>query len=163
MKLYKKHAIISLTTLFEIFYKELLQELLYRFPKYFNSIETKYSAIIKKLTNDSSNHDHQSIAELLDLKNRFKFLKFFKSFKLNFLLSNEKELVEYIYIWRNCFVHNGGKVDNNTLSKLQNVTKPVDEVYLSTESKRLRTKMKRLIPKIHSRITNQIMNYEGKI
>jgi len=137
-----EHAIISLTTIFETFCNELVQELLYRFPRYFTSINTKYSEFIIKLINDSAKYNYESIIELLDLGNRFKLYKFFKLNNLTFLLDNELELIEYIYIWRNCFVHNGSKVDKHTFSKLQHINKPLNEAYLSIESKRLRTKMK---------------------
>lgn len=151
-----EHAIISLSTLFETYYKELIQEVLCKYPNYFQSIQTTYSAKLDELINDENLNDYEIISQRLNLSNRFSYRKFFESYEINLLTEEEANLIEYIYALRNCFVHNAGKINSKTQSKLDKISSPIEESYLSTNSKKLRTKMKRLIPKIHKRVIQKI-------
>lgn len=151
-----EHVIISLTTIFETYSKDLLQQLLNDYTNYFQTFTTKHTQEIKALINDRKKYDSEDITIKLNLNNRFDFIKFYKLYKINFLTKEETNLFEYIYIIRNCYLHNGSKIDSKTITKLNKVIKPTNEFYLSTDAKRLRTKVKRAIPKIHERMLKQI-------
>jgi hypothetical protein len=151
-----EHAIISLATTFETFCKEFIQQLLFEFPLFFQEYRTKYSKTIDKLITDKTDYDYEVITRKLGLINRFDFIDFFKEYDLLFLSKEEINIIEYIYIKRNCFVHNGNKIDSNTNIKLKKIVHPVKEYSIVTESKRLRTKINRIIPKIHDRVINKI-------
>ncbi len=152
-----EHAIISLSTLFETYCKELVQELLCEFPSYFqHKKKTALTQKINELIIGKNKNDHEAVSMKLKLHNRFKYIEFFELYGIDFLTRNEKDLIEYIYVYRNCFVHNAGKIDKKTQLKLEKLVSPVKETSIVTISKRLRTKMKVLIPKLHERVMRQI-------
>jgi hypothetical protein len=147
-----EHAIISLSTLFETYLKTLVQELLFQFPNYFFNRQSKYSAKIEALINSPKSIDYEEISEVINLNSRFQYFSFLEAYDLDVFTPDEKSFIEYIYIYRNCYVHNAGKVDSKTKTKLEKIVPPIKESVKTTNSKLLRTKMKRLIPKIHDRI-----------
>jgi hypothetical protein len=153
-----EHAIISLATTFETFCKELIQQLLSEFPDFFQKRNTKYSKTIEKLTDDKTEYDYEVITKKLNLYSRFDFNTFYKTYGLVFLTVEESNLVEYIYLKRNSFVHNGNRMDSKTKLSLKNSGHPVKEVLIATESKKLRTKIKVLIPKIQNRLIDDIIS-----
>jgi hypothetical protein len=147
-----EHAIISLSTLFETYLKTLVQELFFRFPDYFLEHQSKYSARIEGLINVQTSIDYEEISEKLNLNKRFQYFEFLEAYELDVLTPEDKSFIEYIYIYRNCYVHNAGRIDSKTKAKLRKIVPPIKESFKTTNSKLLRTKMKRLIPKIHDRI-----------
>jgi hypothetical protein len=152
-----EHAIISLATTIENFCNELIQELLYKFPKFFQAQETKHKLRIRNLIKDKNEFDYEVITKKLGLNSRFDKYAFFKIFNLEFLTKEESNLMKYIILLRNSYVHNGTKIDNKTKTKLKFLVRPVNETLITTESKRLRTKIKRSIPKIYKRVITQII------
>lgn len=151
-----EHAVISLSTLFETYLKGLLQELLHRYPNYFLQKQTKYSLQVEGLIKDKKINDYEEISETLELTTRFQYIKFLEIYDLDLLGKTERSLVEYIYIYRNCYVHNAGKLDSKTKAKLERVVPPIRESSKTTNSKLLRTKMKRLIPRMHELAVKKI-------
>ena len=91
-----EHAIISLATTFETFCKELIQQLLFEFPDFFQKGKTKYSITINKLISDKTEYDYEVITRNLCLFSRFDFNSFFKTYGLVFLKDEESNLIEYI-------------------------------------------------------------------
>jgi len=153
-----EHAIISLATSFETYYKELLQQLLFQFPDYFTSRLTEYSTKLTELINSEHPVNYELIEAKLKLRNRFDYYDFFKAYDIEFLSPDEEKLIEYIYLKRNNYVHNAGRLDTKTQKKLEVSSPPYNEHIISTEAKRLRTKLKRAIYKVHDRI---IANLKG--
>jgi len=147
-----EHAIISLATAFETYIKELLQQLLYSYPAIFLCHNTKYDSQIRELLTKRKKFDYEQIEEVLKLKNRFDYFDIFKIYSISLLTPEESQFIEYIYIKRNCFVHNAGKIDKKTKLKFRKIPSPIEKTYLTTESKRLRTEMKKLIKNIDGRI-----------
>lgn len=146
-----EHAIISLCTNFEVYYKDFVQELLYKFPGVFKNKNTKYKEKIIMMLSDQKDFDYESIGYKLSLKNRFDYIEFFEIYSIPFLTDDEKEIIEHVYIIRNNYVHNAGRKDKQTKNKLEKYPSPTGESYLTTEAKRLRTKFKRLIIKANER------------
>jgi hypothetical protein len=74
-----EHAIISLATAYESYYKELLQQLISELPNYFLDISTIYSLKINELINSEEHIDYNDIENIeeLNLRNRFGYYKFF--------------------------------------------------------------------------------------
>jgi len=105
-----EHAIISLATAFEIYYKELVQQLFADYPGYFVSRNTKYSDKLNKLIQDHELATYEQIEFELKLRNRFDYYILFKAYSLPFLTLAEKRVVEYIYQQRNLYVHNAGRL-----------------------------------------------------
>jgi hypothetical protein len=151
-----EHAIISLATAFETYYKELLQQLLFDHPEFFLSQQTKYSDLVQQLIEESNLNSYDQIEVRLKLKDRFHYYQFFAEYSISLLNDQEAEFIEYIYARRNSLVHNAGKATQRTQRKLQKVAVPVDNAYVSTESKRLRTKFKKIIKAIDQRIRRAI-------
>lgn len=151
-----EHAIISLATAFETYYKELLQQLLFLYPAFFLSHNTKCANSIKDLIEQKELFSYGHIEAALKLRNRFEYYKFFEAYSIPFLESKEAEFIEYIYIKRNNYVHNAGKTDEKTQVRLESIQAPVDASSVVTESKRLRTKFTKLIILIDRRIKETI-------
>lgn len=151
-----EHAIISLATAFETYYKELFQQLLAQFPSYFTSITTKYTSAIKELIDSEVESTYEDIEAKLNLRNRFDYYALFKVYSIPFLNKEENDFIEYIYTHRNNLVHNAGRLDIKTKTKLQSIPKPFDEERISTEAKRLRTKFGRMIPNVNQRIIDSL-------
>lgn len=150
------HAIISLCTNFEVYYKDLLQELLNKFPQYFTNKKTKYQEKIVDMLSSKNRYDYGIITKELDLKNRFDFIELFEKYNLPFLTKEEKNFIEHIYVIRNNFVHSVGRIDAQTKAKLKKFPSPTGQSYLSTDAKTLRTKFNKLIKKIHNKILEQM-------
>lgn len=151
-----EHAIISLATAFETFYKELLQELLAKNSVFFLSQNNVTVTTIRKLVNSQKIFSYDGIEKKLKLRNRFDYYRIFKDFSISFLLPKEDEFIEYLYTKRNNFVHNAGKLDTKTKKKLQKIEKSIDENVFRTEAKKLRTKFQRIIPLIHRRAVESV-------
>ena len=151
-----EHAIISLATAFETYYKELLQQLLFEVPGFFLSKKTKYSHQIQELIKDGTPNSYEQIEARLKLRNRLHYYQLFAEYSIPFLIPQENEFIEYLYARRNSLVHNAGKVTQQTQRKLAKVPAPVDNARVSTEAKRLRTKFKKIIKAIDQRINKAI-------
>lgn len=151
-----EHAIISLATSFETYYKELLQQLLFQFQHYFISKQTVYSAKLAELLNSEHPVNYEFIESKLSLRNRFEYYDFLKAHDISFLSPDEATFIEYIYLKRNSYVHNAGRVDSKTQKKLDTITPPITENIISTEAKRLRTKLKKIVFKLHDRIFSNL-------
>lgn len=147
-----EHAIISLATSFETYYKELLQQLLIQFPDHFTARLTKYSTKLTELVNSEHPVNYELIEAKLKLCNRFDYYDIFKAYNIKFLSPDEDNFIEYIYLKRNNYVHNAGRLDTKTKGKLEVTSPPYNGYAISTEAKRLRTKLKRVIYKLHNRI-----------
>ena len=88
--------------------------------------------------------------------NRFDYYALFRAYSIPFLNKGEDDFIEFIYTQRNNLVHNAGRLDTKTKTKLQSIPKPYDEERISTEAKRLRTKFGRMIPKINQRVIDSL-------
>jgi hypothetical protein len=154
-----EHAIISLATPFETFYKELLQELLYCHANFFLTRNTKYTDKLAILIKQQEQFSYEQIEVQLKLQRRFDYYSFFEAYSVPLLEANEAGFIEYLYIKRNNLVHNAGKLDEKTLGRLKNTPSPVNEISIVTESKRLRTKFTKLI-KIVNRRTKEAISQE---
>lgn len=150
-----EHAILSLSTNFEVYYKDLVQELLYKYPGFFKNIKVKYQEKILNMLFSKMRYDYDMIAQELGLKNRFDVYTFFKEYGITFLTLDEKKIIEHIFTIRNSYVHNAGRRDKKTKKKLKKYPSPTMEGYLTTEAKRLRTKFKRLIIKVYDRVLKE--------
>jgi hypothetical protein len=155
-----EHAIISLATAFETYYKELLQQLLFLYPAFFFSHSTKYANSIKDLVEQKELFSYEHIESALKLRSRVDYYKFFEAYSIQLLESKEVEFIEYLYIKRNNYVHNAGKTDEETQRRLKSIQVPVDTSSVVTESKRLRTKFAKLIVLIDKRIKKTVSNVE---
>ena len=147
-----EHAIISLATAFETYCKELVQELLASYPDYFLRYKTNDTNQVRKLIESKEKISLEKIEATLKFKNRFDYYRFFESYSIPFLSEKEAELIEYIFIKRNYFVHNAGKPNGKTEVKLQQIPHPVKEEMIRTEAKKLRTKLERVIISLHKRV-----------
>ena len=148
-----EHAIISMATAFETYYKELLQELLANFPEFFLSNKTTKTDNLHKLISSNERYDWEDIRSRLELMYRHSYINFFKNHSVPFLSEEEEKFVEYIFKKRNGFVHNASKLDKRTEEFLNNNPSPVNEENISTEAKRLRTKLKKIVDSINKRVT----------
>jgi hypothetical protein len=157
-----EHAIISLATNFEIYYKELLQELLYAYPSIFIGVKSKYKDKLRDLTDGIEYYEYEHIADYLGLKNRKDFLNFFEEYSIPILTDAEKHIIEHIYTMRNCYVHNAGKRDKKTIKNLDKYPSPTGENRLTTEARRLRTKFNRLMIKANDRVIKECERIASK-
>lgn len=148
-----EHAIISLTTAFETYYKELLQQLLFECPEFFLSEQTKFTDQMKVLIKEKHRNNYEEIGDKLKLRNRFDYYQLFTAYSLPFLTSQEDEFIEYIYTRRNSLVHNAGRVTKRTQTKLDQIKVPFNIPSVKTESKRLRTKFTKIIKQVDQRVT----------
>lgn len=151
-----EHAIISLSTAFETYYKELLQQLLFLYPDFFLSCHTKYTDSIRELIEGLEQFSYEHIELKLNLRSRFDYYKFFQAHSISLLEVKEVEFIEYLYVKRNNFVHNAGKTDEKTQRKLKSLPKPVDDSSVTTEVKRLRTKFTKMMILVDKRIKESI-------
>jgi hypothetical protein len=151
-----EHAIISLATSYETYYKELLQQLLFQFPDHFMSMHTKYSTTLTELITSDSSATYELIEDKLKLRNRFDYHALFKAYDIEFLPDDAKQFIEYIYLRRNNYVHNAGRLDGKIIEKLETISSPYDEYMINTEAKRLRTKLRRIIYKFHNQIMTSL-------
>ena len=144
-----EHAIISLATAFETFWKEFLQQLLFEYPDFFLAQRTTYSVQVGKLIRDKTLFSYEQIEERLKLRNRHDYYKLFNEYSIPLLHPKESEFIEYIYAKRNNFVHNAGKTDQKVKAKIMNISAPVGNTVISTESKKLFTKFKKLVKSVN--------------
>ena len=147
-----EHAIISLATAFETYYKELVQELLADYPDFFLSQDTNGVGRVRELIASKEKYSWEEIGSKLKLKYRHSYYDFFKDYSVPFLSEKEVELIEYIFVKRNDFVHNAGKSDKKTKVELQKIHSPVNEEMIRTEAKRLCTKLERTVISLHKRV-----------
>lgn len=148
-----EHAIISLSTVFETYYSELLQELLFSKPDYFTDQVNTYTQKLDTLINDTQAYTFEAIEKRLGLRGRKDYYQFFQSYNVPFITENtEQELIEFIYAWRNHFVHNANRPDPKRDHLLSTISSPIKETSLITQAKRLRTALTQLIPKIEMRV-----------
>jgi hypothetical protein len=151
-----EHAIISLITAFETYYKELLQELLSEYQEYFVSRQTLYSAKVNELFNDKSLLTYEDIQDRLNLNNRFRYYEFLQTYSITILSGEEKDTVEHLYLRRNNYVHNAGGPDEKLKRKLQKNPSPFPDVVVSTEAKRLRTKLRKILLRSYKRVIGKV-------
>jgi hypothetical protein len=92
-----EHTIISLATVFETYYSELLQELLANRPDYFIMQPTDYTHKLNSLLSDSKFYTYEEIEKGLGLRGRKSYYRFFQSYNIPFIDNDtEQELIEPI-------------------------------------------------------------------
>jgi len=146
-----EHAMISLATAFETYYKELTQQLLADYPKYFVSKRTKYSSKINELIDSTSLLAYEAVEDFLNLSNRFRYYDFLEAYSIALLTDDEKKVIEYIYVCRNNYVHNAGRLDAKSNVQLLKTPSPFPNTVIGTEVKRLRTKLGKILLGWHKR------------
>ncbi|MCK4794001.1 MAG: hypothetical protein KAV87_60300 [Desulfobacteraceae bacterium] len=146
-----EHAIISLATAFETYYKDLVQELLAEHSDRFMA-RINNSNQVHDLIKSKKKVSFDLIEKKLKLNNRFDYLDFLRSLSIPFLSSKDAELIEYIYAKRNHYVHNANRSDKRTKVKLQKIKPPVEEEVIQTEAKRLCTKLEHIVFSVHKKI-----------
>ena len=108
---------------------------------------------INDLLSDAKSFTYEEIEKRLGLQGRKSYYRLFQSYNIPFITdSTENELIEYIYAWRNHFVHNANRPDTKRDRQLSTIKPPLQEASLVTEAKRLRTSSTKLITKIDVRI-----------
>ena len=153
-----EHAIISLATAFETYYRELVQELLRLAPDFFVTRNTPYAEGIRHLVEEPTARDYEAIGRTLKLRSRWDYYKFFDEYSIPFLSSEERDFVERIYAKRNNFVHNAGKEDNKSRERMARTGETQDDQYVSTEAKRLRTKFKKMMFEVDGKLRLKVMD-----
>ena len=147
-----EHAIISLVTAFETYYKELTQQLLAQNPKHFVSRYTPFSDKVNDLIDSDKLLIYEDIERRLELKDRFGYYRFFVAYSIPFLLTKDEVFIEHLYLRRNNYVHNAGRPDKKYVEKLVRNPSPFKEEATSTQAKRLRTKLKKTLVKSFDRV-----------
>jgi len=147
-----EHAIISLVTAFETYYKELVQQLLADYPAYFVGRDSAYSDAVKELIEADQLFGYEDVAKKLRFTSRRTYYNFFDAFSIPFLPESEREIIEHLCLRRNNYVHNAGRPDSEFKKKIIRHPRPLNEDVLSTESKRMRTKMKKILVKSYERV-----------
>jgi len=108
---------------------------------------------VNDLLSDAKSFTYEEIEKRLGLQGRKSYYRLFQSYNIPFITdSTENELIEYIYAWRNHFVHNANRPDTKRDRQLSTIKPPLQEASLVTEAKRLRTSSTKLITKIDVRI-----------
>ena len=153
-----EHAIISLSTAFETYYKELVQELLRLSPDFFVTQNTPYSENIRNLIEEPTSRNYEEIGKTLKLRTRWDYYKFFDLYSIPFLSLEERDFIEQIYIKRNNFVHNAGKEDKKSREKMDRTGSIQNNLYISTEAKKLRTKFKRMMFKTDKKLRLKVID-----
>jgi len=116
------------------------------------NVESRYQEKIKDLVTRDEYLDYEYIANYLGLKNRKDFFEFFKEHDITLLTGEEEGMIKHLYTMRNCYVHNAGKIDRKTRERLGEYPSPTDEICITTQAKRLRTRLNKLIVKANKRI-----------
>lgn len=148
-----EHAIVSLGTVFETYSGELLQELLFAKPEYFTNRVCQHTMIISNLLSATQSYTSEEIEKQLRIKKRTDYYEFFQEFGIPFVtVEADRETINYIYAWRNHFVHNANRPDSRLDGELSRIKAPVKEINLVTRAKRLRTKLTRLISKTDTQV-----------
>jgi hypothetical protein len=158
-----EHVIISLATVFETYYKELLQQLLADYEEYFLSRSTSYSSKLNDLLIRVDLATYEQIEKQLSLRSRQDYYTFFKEYGITFLTPDEEEFIEYIYVWRNHYVHNAGRIDAKTEARLSTITRPFDLKSTAAEARSLRSKLKRVLTKLHPKILKKLQTETAKL
>lgn len=140
-----EHAIISLATAFETFYKELVQELLSDYGEYFLSRKTTFSSKVNELIRDNNSSTYEEIQDRLNLTNRFRYYEFLQKYSINIFSDEEMEIIEHLYLRRNNYVHNAGRSDEKSKAKLHKNPSPFPDIVVSTEAKRLKTRLRKIL------------------
>lgn len=153
-----EHAIISLITAFEIYYKELTQEMLANYPNRFLAPINIYSEKMGELIQSAEVFTYEDIEEKLGLKNHYQYFSFFKTYSIPFLQSDEEEFINYLYIRRNNYVHNAGRSEKKFIKQLSGVLQPFKYNEISTDAKRLRTRFTKILKKAHVRAITSLEN-----
>ncbi len=151
-----EHAIISLATAFETYYKELLQELLNLSPDFFITRNTRFTDDIRQLVEEPDARDYEEIGSVLNLRNRWHYYRIFDEYSIPFLTPEERDFIECIYAKRNNFVHNAGKEDSRSRAQVTTAGAEHDNQYVSTEAKRMRTKFKRMMFKADEQLRLEV-------
>ena len=147
-----EHAIISLATAFETYYKDLFQQLLADHSHIFVD-HISNSSQIHKLIGSEKKVTFDTVEKKLKLNNRFDYIKLFKKLSIPFLSSKDADLVEYIFAKRKYYVHNANRPDEMITAKLKKIKAPVKEAVIKTEVKKLCTKLVRVVDSIDDKIT----------
>jgi hypothetical protein len=125
------------------------QEIISGNGKYFLNQSTRYTHKLNILIHSTILFTSQDIENELELKNRFKYNNFFKSYNIPWLTDQKDEdLIEYIYTKRNHLVHNVNRQDTKTTQKLSRMSIPIQEENILTEIKRISTKIGKMIHKL---------------
>ena len=151
-----EHAIISLATAFETYYKAVVQELLFCFPEYFLKQKTNFSECLHALIESNEENSFEQIEEALNLRSRHSYYRFFKAHSIRFLSESEHEFIESVYLKRNSLVHTAGDlhdIAHGISPKNQNRRK---EDTLRNQAKIMRTKFRNLITLLHERILDAV-------
>lgn len=151
-----EHAIISMITAFETFYKELVQELLAEHSSYFFAISTPYSSQINEMVFESVFLTYEDIQRRLGLRDRKEYYGFLTSYSITLLSHEEQEFVEYLYLRRNNYVHNAGRPDEKLKTKLSKNPSPFPDVVVSTEAKKLRTKLHKILLRSYKQVITTV-------
>lgn len=151
-----EHAIISLATAFETYYKELSQQLLAQHPEYFIARRTVYSDKVINLIHSDEVVIYEDIERELQLKDRFGYYAFFNAYSIPFLLGDDEEFIKHLYLRRNNYVHNAGRPDQKLKKKLDKNPSLARESTTSTEAKRLRTKLIKILGKSYDRVISAV-------
>lgn len=155
-----EHAIISLATAFETYYKELVQELLADYPNFFLSREASSIYQLRELIESAEKLYFEKIGKRLNIRNRFDIYHFMEYFQIPFLSVQESDFIEYVYAKRNNFVHSDGTLDRKTITKFEKIAPHVNEILIRTESKILRTKLTQIIRSLHRRVLQFVARKE---
>lgn len=149
-----EQAIISLVIAFESYYKELLNEIIHLYPGIFVSQNTIYSDKLNSLLEGEKPLNIEDVERELKLRNRFDYFKLFKAYSIEFVSDEETEIIEYLYTIRNYLVHCSQRKNSKTESRLKEITRPLKHKYLglSTEAKRLLTKMIKIVGELDKRV-----------
>ena len=159
-----EHALISMVTAFESYYKELLNEIIHFYPGIFVSQNTNYSDKLNSLLEGERQLNIEDVERKLKLGNRFDYFKLFKAYSIEFVSDEEAEIIKYLYTIRNYLVHNRGRKDSKTESRLKKIPSPLKHKYLGlfTEAKRLKTKMITIVGELDKKVKKRcnVLNKE---
>ena len=151
-----EHAIISLVTTFETYYKELIQQLFADYPDYFLTRNTVYSDKIERVIRNNEFVIYEDIERDLNLRSRFDYYNLLQLYSIPFLSVDDNAFIEYLYLRRNNYVHNAGRPDAKLQAKLAKTPPPTKEIVTSTEAKRLRTRFDKVFYKLHDQIISTV-------
>jgi hypothetical protein len=78
----------------------------------------------------------------------------FKAYSIEFVSDEETEIIKYLYTIRNYLVHCSQGKDSKTESRLKESPRPLKHKYLglSTEAKRLKTKMIKIVGELDKKV-----------
>jgi len=151
-----EHAIISLSTAFETYCKEIVQELLQSVPGFFITRRTHYADSIRQLVEDTEVRDYEDIGRVLKLRSRWDYYKFFDVYSIPFLQPAERDFVERIYVKRNSFVHNAGKEDRRVRAQMARIGAETDGQHVGTVAKKMRTRFQRMMLRVDGQLRLRI-------